>query len=218
MRGAAGSGFPRAAGNWVRLLLWSLASPGHGFLPSFQASSPPPHPGVAFFSVQHPQPLHDRFLPAWPGGSSPDPCPAPGSLSAPSPAQVAPHSSLSQLLGPFCLSSESSPPRFLTARLSPGRFPVPLEHGAGHLECQCCPPASPLPFPGSLVILLCSRRYHCSGSSSWASSLPLPLLPLPPPTTRCLTARTDLRLSAAGRIVRQTTKRELQAPPEKATR
>ena len=113
-------------------------------------AAPPPHPKVASFSTHHPQPPHNRFLPAWPGGSSPDPCPDQDSLGAPSPARVAPHSSLSQLLEPICLSSESSPPEFLTARLSPGRFPVPLEHGAGHPECHATLPKAtlqPRPFP-----------------------------------------------------------------------
>lgn len=124
---AAGSG--SSWGSWPALGMASCH-------PSRPAALPP-HPEVASFSTHHPQPLHDRFLPAWPRGSSPDPCPAQGSLGAPSPARVAPpllsesapgtHLPFFRVLAPRVSDSQTEPrpvPSTLGALGRPSRVPV----------------------------------------------------------------------------------------------
>ena len=169
MWGATASGFPRAAGSLVQLLLGVLASPGHGFLPSFQASSTPTPPRGSLLLDPPPtatagpipsslaQGLLSRSV-SRPGQPR---CSLPGTGCPPLLSELAPgtHLPFFRVLAPRVSDSQTEPrpvPSALGAWGRPSRVPV-------------------RPFPGSLVILLCSRECRLFRLN------PLGLGPHPPP-------------------------------------
>lgn len=212
MWGATAACFPELQ-KWVRLLLGSW--PALAWLPAILPGQHPTPPRGSLLSTHHPQPPHDRPFQPGPGLLSRS-VSRPGQPRRSLPGTGCPSTSLSQLLEPICLSSESSPPGFLEARLSPGRFPA-----LGALGRPSRVPVRPFPGPPSslapslprlpAILLAPADSIDCSGfippgprAPPSPPPPPPPPSPSPPPTTRRFTRSdcADHRLSSAGRIVK----------------
>lgn len=137
MWGATASGFPRAAGSLVQLLLGVLASPGHGFLPSFQASSTPTPPRGSLLldppptatAGPIPSSLAQGLLSRSVSRLGQPGCSLPGTGCPPLLSELAPgtHLPFFRVLAPRVSDSQTEPrpvPSALGARGRPSRVPV----------------------------------------------------------------------------------------------